>query len=120
LHLSHPHHFIAEMTAQVLFRAEVNLLPQHGGKVLLRHDHLEEADRNARFELYQQVNVACWTRGLLQRRAEQRQAPDVMASTQFVQGLMVMENLPQFVDACRNPGSGRAAYDRRGSRGANL
>src|SRR5688572_8073186 len=86
LHLGSPQHLVAEVPAELLRRAQVNLAPsEQSREFCLEFREAEEARRPARLELDQQVDVALGTIRSPQHRPEQGQAANAVRPTQPLQ-----------------------------------
>src|SRR6476646_470605 len=79
LDLGRPQDSVAEIPAEILRRAQVDLFPaQHRGQLGFHHGQPEEARLTAGLELHQEVDVAFWPSGTPERRTKQGQASDVL------------------------------------------
>src|SRR6266516_2136116 len=89
LYLGGAHDLVAKITAEVLGGTQIDASAEQPRKLGLDRGNAKQPGDSRRLELHQQVYVAVRLRGAFQDGAEQRQAPDAVASAQLREGLLI-------------------------------
>jgi hypothetical protein len=78
LNLRFPQHILAEIPAQILSGAQIDLSPKDHGELPFHARDTEKPWHVRGLEIHKHINVTLGVKILSQNRSEQRQAPDVV------------------------------------------